>query len=152
MKLFQPQQLANLIYDAGERTGQTTRTIAGRMGGIDPKYLARQINPNDAAAKMGVEDFVYFLAVTDLDPLDYIEELFDRVAVPIPHSPADNKKWLCHISEITRQASEAVAQLATTIDAKGDMHVEDCPDCRRETYEALQALAALWAKLKGSDQ
>ena len=148
MPIFNPQILSRLLYEAPERTGQTLKHTAQRMGGVSDKYLSRQLNPDDPGAKLGVEDFIFFTAVTDFTPLDYIEETFGRVAVPIPQNcNLSQKGWLEHISRVTREAGEAVSALAQAI-ADEKLTKRERRRCTRETYEAIQALAALWSELK----
>ena len=110
---FNPQVLSNLIYEAPERARKTVKKTAREMGGIDERYLARQLNPNDSGAKLGIEDFVYLSAVTDLEALDYIEQAFGRVSVPIPNcKDTEDSHWFKHVAAISKEAGECISTLS----------------------------------------
>lgn len=144
--LFNPEIFHTCVRDAPDRTHQTIKAIARRMGGVSEKYLAKQLNPDDCTSKLGVDDFVYYLMVTDLKPLDYLEEVFGRVAVAIPEGPAERTDWLHHISSVTKEAGDAVSRLAAAL-ADGKVTDRERLECGREVWEAIQALAELWRRL-----
>jgi len=146
--IFNPAILADILFEAPHRVNKRIKTIAIEMGGISDRYLARQINPDDQMAKLGVEEFVYFMSNTDLKPLDYINSVFDRVAIPISNTKVSNESaWLKHISNISKEAGEAISVLADHV-SDGSLTIDEAEECKKEAYEALQALAALWVDLK----
>lgn len=148
MKLFNPQVLSKILYDSPNRANKTIKQTAQQMGGIDERYLSRQLNPDDPGAKLGVEDFVYLTAVTDTEALDYIEQAFNRVAVQIPtQCQAHDARWFKHIASITKETGECVCTLADAL-ADGELTRRELNHCIKETYDAIQALASLWVKLK----
>jgi hypothetical protein len=147
-KPFNPQILSRLLYEAPDRANKTLRQTADEIG-IDTRYLSRQLNPDDPGAKLGVEDFVHLTGATDTAALDYIEQAFGRVAVPIPTQDhqANNTQWYNHIARISKETGECISVLATAL-ADGDVSKREVAHCMQETYEAIKALAALWVKLK----
>ena len=148
MKVFIPQVLAKLLYESPERTGQTLRKVSRRMG-ISEAYLSRQLNPEDPGAKLGVEDFVYLTEVTDLAPLKYIAQAFGQVLVPLPNTGNTTKKeWLKHIAKVSKEAGEVVCQLSGALADDDDIGPDEAPAVRREVFEAIQALTALWVELQ----
>jgi len=148
MKIFNPQQLASLLYEAPDRTKQTIKTIAKRMGGIDAKYLSRQLNPDDPGAKLGVEDFIYFSAVTDLAPLDYIEEVFDRTAFVIPMLNPDQPAPIMKlIAKVSKEYSESINQLAKSLE-DGVLEKDEIKQCLKENMDLIKACLKKKAYLK----
>jgi len=147
MKIFNPSVLVEMIYETPGRVGKSLRKLAHDMG-VDDKYLSRQLHPEDTGAKLGVVDFVFLLSCSDLKPLDYIESIFDRVAIQInTKNVLQRDDWLTHIAGISKEAGEAVSELATAV-ADNKLTAQEVKKCKKETYEALQALAALWQDLK----
>lgn len=145
MNNYFPQWLAELIYTARRRINLKHHQVAKKMGGVDVKHLSRQINPHDEGAKLGVLDFVYYLAVTDLEPLDYIEQVFGRVAVT-------RGDWLSHIEKITKESAEAVAALVSVARAcGGNMSKRDRESAKKEIYDAMRALAAALNRMNNDD-
>jgi len=148
LKIFNPSVLLEMIYSAPGRTKKTNRVISNEMG-IDEKYLSRQINPDDNGAKMGIIDFIYYISSTDLKPLDYIESIFDRIAIPMNlKNVLKRQDWLKHIAKVSKEAGEAVSVLSDSLANDGVLDLNEVRKCRKETYEALQVLAALWKDLK----
>jgi hypothetical protein len=150
LKIFNPRHLLELIYEAMDRTGLTQREAARRMGGIDPKYLSRQVNPDDPGAKMGIEDFVYFSAVTDLEALNYIEAAFNRVAFDIPQTGTEPAaaEWWQSIAKISKEAGESVSAIAEALANDNYIDSKERQICRNEILDAIRALAAAWYKLQ----
>lgn len=139
--IFNPQWLETLIHEAPDRAGKTIRKIAREMGGIDEKYLARQINPNDTGAKLGLVDFVFYSAVTDLEPLDYINQALDRISVPMPPDAAVK---LCDVAKTAAQAVKEFGELMTAYGgalADGNIDQQETEETLKEGYEALRAIA-----------
>ena len=148
MTIFNPTVLLDMLFRTPTRTGKTLRSISDEIG-VDEKYLSRQLNPFDTSAKMGIVDFIYMLSVTDLKPLDYIETIFDRVAVPMKlKNVLKREDWLKHIAKISKETGEAVSALSGSLANDGKLDAEDVKRCKKETYEALQVLASLWKDLK----
>jgi len=146
-KIFIPERLKDLIYKAPDRVDKKIKDIANELG-VSEKYLSRQLNPIDTGAKLGVEEFVYLLAHTDLKPLEYINSIFDRISIPISDKKVlTQTRWLKHISSISKEAGEAVAELAKSI-TDNNLSKEQVSKCKKETYEALQSLSLLWIDLK----
>jgi len=84
--MFNERRLRVLIGEAPDRTGQTVKQVSARMGEPDKgNYLARKLNPDDDGAHLNPVDLVYFLAATDLEPLDYLESCLGRVAFGLPN-------------------------------------------------------------------
>lgn len=146
LKIFNPRQLSQLLYETPDRCGKTIRRIASEMGGMDERYLSRQLNPDDPGAKLGVEDFVYFLSTTDLAPLDLIERAFGRIAIEIPACNQDRKTRLKHASDISIASGECVS---TYLDAIADDRLTDSEreECSAKIYAAIKALAALYEEM-----
>lgn len=152
LKDFNPRKLAQLLYDTPDRTKKTIRRIADEMGGIDERYLSRQLNPDDSGAKVGVEDFVYLLSVTDLAPLDMIERSFGRIAVEIPANfGLEKKTWLKHVSDISIATGVCVGSF---LDAIADDRLSDAEreECTAKIYQAIRALASLYQELNRNPQ
>ena len=150
MLIFNPQILAQMLYEAPERSGKTLRQVSREMGGIDERYLSRQLNPHDEGAKLGVIDFVFLASVTDLEPLDLIEKAFGRMAVPIPDQlaiQAEKPFWCQHLSTIIKETSEASGSLAEAL-ADNAIDDDERKKCLTETIEAIQALTALKVALE----
>jgi len=148
MKIFNPDVLLSIIHDSCNRVGKYLRTLANDMA-VDEKYLSRQLNPLDDGAKLGIVDFVYVLANTDLKALDYINSIFDRVAIPMKTKNIQKREdWLMHIAGVSKEVGEATAEIARSLANDGELDYEELKRCKKESYEALQALAALWQDLK----
>jgi hypothetical protein len=146
LTLFNPRILARLIYEAPERSGLTIKDAAQRMGGVSPNYLARQINPDDEAAKLGVEDFVFLSSVTDLEALDYIERALGRVACPV--MPGMDTVALAHlVAKSTREFGEMLADLAISLE-DGVVTASEKEHCLTEIHHVLASLAALKSGLE----
>jgi hypothetical protein len=152
MNIFNPQQLATLMYETPDRTGQTLKTIAKRMGGIEPKYLSRQLNPDDPGAKIGIEDFVYFTAVTDFEPLNYIEETFGRTAFFIPRLNADDPAPIMKlVAKISKEFGETVQEVAKALE-DGVLDKKEIQRCRKENNDLIKACVEMNAYLEALDE
>ena len=140
MTIFNPQWLETLIHEAPERSGKTVRKIAREMGGIDEKYLARQTNPNDNGAKLGIIDFVFYSSVTDLEPLDYINQALNRISIPIPATNGN-------LTDITKTAAQAIKEFGDLMTAYGNALADgnitptETETILKEGHEALRAIA-----------
>lgn len=140
MEKLDPRRLAKLIREAPDRKKITIRDLAKKMGGVSSNYLCRMINPDDDGAKLGVEDFVYLLAVTDLEPLDYIELVLGRVAVPEPGpTGTSRRKW--HELYATAAVKVAKAQGALALALKdGEVDTDGATKLIKELNEAIAIL------------
>lgn len=147
LKIFNPQVLSRLLYNAPDRSGKTLRQTSKLMGESET-YLSRQLNPDDPGAKLGIEDFVYLTAVTDLEALDYIEQCFGRVAINLPDKTTNTPfNWLHNISSISKQAGECISTFTDAL-ANGEMTHREARHCEKITYDAIQALSQIWFHLK----
>ena len=148
MNIFKPRHLANLLYETPDRTDQTIKRIAERMGGIDQKYLSRQLNPDDTGAKVGIEDFVYLTDVTDFAALDYIESVFDRVAFPIPKaSLTDPAPIMKLVSKISKEFGESIQELGKSLE-DGVLDPDEVKRCRQENRDLIKACVEMDANLE----
>ena len=146
--LFNPQILAQMLYESPERSGKSLRQVSREMGGIDERYLSRQLNPHDDGAKLGVLDFVFLASVTDLAVLDHIEKVFDRIAITIPKNfDRSRAEWLKHIADITKASGDCISSFSEAI-ADDDFSKEEREECSKKVYEAMKALASLYQELQ----
>ncbi|MCB2188628.1 MAG: hypothetical protein KQJ78_19580 [Deltaproteobacteria bacterium] len=132
LKVFNPRAFLALLYDAPERTSQTIKEVAKRMGEPNPNHLGRQLNPDDAGAKLGVEDFIYYLAATDLEPLLYINRAFGLVAVPVPGIFEDGVFLAAKASEAAREFGEWLEKVGRFTDPGSEAGAEISPGEARQ--------------------
>ena len=99
--------------------------------------------------KLGLVTAVKIMERTgDLAALDWIERKLDRVAVPIPkHGPASETDLVNYAGKISRETGEVLSSIGLAM-ADGRLSGNERKLIKKETYEALQALAALWEHLK----
>lgn len=84
----------------------------------------------------------------DLAALDFIERKLDRVAVPIPkHGPVSETDMIALAGKISAEAGEVLSSIGEAME-DGRLSVREREWIKKETYEALQALATLWVHLK----
>ncbi len=141
MQIFNPRKLAQMLYEAPEKAGLTVKDTADRMGGIDPKYLSRQLNPDDPGAKLGIEDFVYLLAVCGPDPLEYILSVFGRVSFEVPPADGATATTLLRIAgNLSKEFSETIRELARSVE-DGRVTKQEIARCRKELYDLIRVAA-----------
>jgi hypothetical protein len=150
--LFNPREFLALIQDAPERTGQTTKQVAARMGEPNANHLGRQINPDDAGAKLGVEDFIYYLAVTDLQALDYIDAAFGRTAFTIPDGLLADAFMASNAAQAVQEFGRWMEKVGRYMSPESEDGAEISPgeaeDLIREGGQVIRVFAAGMAYLK----
>ena len=150
-----PMTLAEQIQDSVLRhPRKSVAQIAEEMWGTDEdgnpkdKKLYREINPMDHGAKLGILDLIPLLRATgELGPLYYINQALGLVAFPMPAGSADRSGLLAKVAEATREFGEMMTELSVSL-ADGKLTEDERKRCIKETYEAYQALAALYALLE----
>ena len=141
VQIFNPRKLAQMLYEAPEKAGLTIKQAADRMGGIDPKYLSRQLNPDDPGAKLGVEDFVYLLAVCGLDALKYILSVFGYVCFKVPQVGGHMATSMLRImGNFSKEFSETIREMARSIE-DGRIDQKEIARCRKEIHELIEQAA-----------
>lgn len=139
-RAYNPALMADLLYEARERCGKRLRQIAREMGD-EEKYLSRKLNPADEGAHLQVvNDLFFYLAVTDLAPLDYLEACLGRVAVDLPDGAPDSREWLASVAAMAKETGEALAEVAEAV-ADNNVAPDEARRCVKELDEALGALA-----------
>lgn len=101
--------------------------------------------------KLGLVTAIKIMERTgDLAALDWIEAKLDRVAVPIPqYGPSQETELVNYAGKISKETGEVLTALAESMKI-GKLSANERCLIRKETYEALKALAALWVRLKKS--
>jgi hypothetical protein len=112
---------------------------------VDPRSVGRRTN------KLGVLDWLVILEESgNLASLDEANRFFGRISLPIP-SPTDEMNamsWMQCCATIAKESAEAIKELAEAISNDGELDAGDLARCEKETWEALQAFAALYLSLK----
>jgi hypothetical protein len=111
---------------------------------VDPKSIGRRTN------KLGVLDWQVILGESkDLSSLDALEQSLGRIGLPVPVPSEDmtDKSWVEYCALVVKESGEAAAEVAKAI---VDGHIDDTElsKCIKETYEAMEAQAALYLALK----
>ncbi|MCB2187661.1 MAG: hypothetical protein KQJ78_14665 [Deltaproteobacteria bacterium] len=137
--LFNPDYLAELLHEMPDRTGKSVADLA-RAIGRDRKTLARELNPGDDGAKLGVATFVLLTAASgDLEPLDYIEHHLGRVAVRLARA-ADPAGLYSLAGRSCRELGEALDTLLADL---ADGLLDDPQAVLKEIRDLEQVLAAM---------
>jgi len=148
--LFNPHTVADLLWEAPFRVGKSLKQVAEESG-LGYKHLSRMLNPHDDGAKLGWEEMVYILAVTDLEPLDAIERAFGRVVMTIPDDTILDEATLVKLAgEALTSLGEALAQVEPQ--AGGDLvHPKhNLVHAVSRIDRAISVLGVLRAKVAGS--
>lgn len=112
------------------------------------KTLMRELNPNDAGAKLGLIDFLQIIRISkDYFPLQMIAKRFNKILVDIPASTNNTDELFGRLSSVLRETGNLLAEIGkvtcptseggTMIVGKERITLND------KGYELLQALACL---------
>lgn len=99
--------------------------------------------------KLGIVTSLRIMDKTrDLAPMDWIEERFDRVAVPIRgDAPASDGGLVNYVGKIAAETGDVLEALGQALLDHRITRAERAK-LRKETYEAMRALATLWMHVK----
>lgn len=114
------------------------------------KTLMRELNPNDAGAKLGLIDFLQVIRISkDYSPLQMIAKRFDKIFVDIPIATDNTDELFGRLSFVLREIGNLLTEIGkvtcptseggTMIIGKERITLND------KGYELLQALACLLA-------
>ena len=139
--LFNPEALAAMLYEMPDQAGTSVAYLAKRLG-KPASTLGRELNPDDAGAKLGLETFVFLSAETgDFAPLDYIETALGRVAFALP-PVAGSSSLHRTLGEAGKEFGELVNQLMTDL---ADGSLDDVDQALKEIADVARVLATLRA-------
>lgn len=140
--IFNPQRLLDMLHEAPERAGVSIKQVAQSMG-KEPKTLARELNPDDDGAKLGVVDFAFLCAETrDCEALDYIETALGRVAFSLPPATAGASELHRTLGQAAREFGEVSEQLMTDL---ADGRLDEPEKALKEIADLASVLATLRA-------
>lgn len=129
------------------------KMLAGRLD-IRPQTLYADVDPSSVGRrtnKLGLLDWMVILDETDnLASLDEVNRHFGRISLPIP-LPAEEMNamsWMQYCATIAKESSEVITELAQAISDDGVLDKEEMARCEKETWEAIQALAAFYLAVK----
>ncbi len=141
--LFSSELLLELIHEIPERSGVPLIQIA-RSIGRDRKLLAREMNPGDLGAKLGVVEFAQISAASgDFEPLDYIEQHLGRVAFKAPGAVS--------LQSLTKLAGQSSQELGDVLNQLlmdiADGRLDEPAELLKEVRDLEQVLAQLKAEV-----
>ena len=152
LKVFNPRNLLRLIDEAPSRTGKSKEAVAHEMGGVNPNTLRRKLNPDDEGAFLHIDELVYLMAVTDLEPLDYLESAFGRVAFNVPKAVGgESDVILVKAGKATQEFGEFLCKCGeiTSPDSEGGKEItnDEAKSTLKELDDVLRVLASARAFL-----
>lgn len=148
MPVFNPEVLAHLVHEIPDRAGMTAKELASKVG-KPYSTLARELNPHDDGAKLGLDTFFYILAVTgDREALDYIEGHLGRVAYEIPPANTDTEVIMADkVARMTRKTGVWL-QRASEVMAGEKVTPEQARRLIAKGHKIISLLARVEAHLK----
>ncbi|MCP4748759.1 MAG: hypothetical protein GY874_21885 [Desulfobacteraceae bacterium] len=156
MNYSRPMTLMEVISDTVSHCPDGTRGIAEELDKAE-STLYSELNPNvvngdgKRSHKLGFLDWVKILRKTgDHRSFYKLGESLNIISIPmsdfIPNQD-DKKNWLNHIAEISKETGEAVTELADSASRNNLLNTTQRKKVKKETYEAIQALASLYKSL-----
>ena len=140
--LFNPEVLASLVHEMPDRSGITLRDLA-QAAGKEYKTLSREMHPDDAGGKLGLDTFTYLVDRSrDFTALDYIETALGRVAFELPPVGPGCGDLHHSLADAAKECGEVVSQLCSDL---ADGRLDQPAEAIREIAEAARALAVLRA-------
>ena len=139
--LFQPATLFKLIHEIPFRSGVPMEELS-EAAGKGYKTLSREMYPDDAGAKLGLDTLVYITARSrDFAPLDYMETALGRVAFELPRA-AGLGGLHQSMAVAAKECGEVLHQLCRDL---ADGRLDEPEKAINEISEAARALAGLRA-------
>jgi len=129
------------------------KVLANRLS-VRPQTLYADVDPHSVGRrtnKLGLLDWMVILDETEnLTSLDEVNRHFDRISLPIPKDEGEISpvSWMQYCASTAKESAEAIKVLADGLCNDGCLDNGELADCEKETWEALQAFAALHLAIK----
>lgn len=137
MLSYDPREHCEVVAGMIQRSGLTIERLA-RLIGKNPTTLARELNPEDDGAKLGLTDEVKITAVTGLfDSRDYAETHLGRCAFVLPQAQGQFADVFETVGRTAKEFGEFMSTLAEAAGPASEGGAEITPN------EAERALAEL---------
>ena len=137
-----PNELTKIIQEAVLKCPKSAREVAQEMGKPYPT-LMREINPDDAGAKVGVESLVTLMRTTEnIQPLTYLSNVMGYLLVPLKVDIEDPDEADLMALELMEGFGRYASALKRAL-KKDAPESDEIREAEQAGYEAMTAIMTL---------